>query len=159
MIKRIALSLLLAVTMTTGALAADGDKKITVDLDRQLLRAYENDTLVYDYHAVTGSCAKWTHPGSYQVDSKVEDYVSKTYDVAMPYTMFFTDDGKAIHGTSFATIRSFLHTYISDTVGSKGCVGISNSNAEALFKWTPVGTQVVILPSQRNPDEKPGFEG
>ncbi len=149
----------ITVILFAGLSAEGADKRITVDLDNQLLKAYSGEELVFDYHAVTGSCAKWTHPGNYQVDRKVEDYVSQTYDVPMPYTMFFTDDGKAIHGTSFATIRSFLHVYISDKVGSKGCVGISNSNARELYEWAPVGTPVIVLPSTRNPDERPGYEG
>jgi len=155
---------LLAFTLLSGAALASesdaaGPKRITVDLDRQVLMAFEGDTLIHEFHAVTGSCAKWTHPGTYPIERKVEDYVSQTYDVEMPYTMFFTDDGKAIHGTSFATVRSFLHAYVSDSVGSKGCVGISNWNARTMFDWAPLGTPVVILPSERNPDEKPGFEG
>lgn len=158
LLSGLAIVLLVSHALADGAGEQSG-KYIQVDLDRQVLMAYEDDNLVHEFHAVTGSCAKWTHPGTYQIDRKVEDYVSQTYDVEMPYTMFFTDDGKAIHGTSFATIRSFLHAYVSDNVGSKGCVGISNSNARTMFEWAPVGTPVVILRSERNPDEKPGFEG
>ena len=138
---------------------ASGGKRIVVNLDRQILTAYEGETMIYEFDAVTGSCAKWTHPGTYHIHRKVEDYVSQTYGSEMPYTMFFTDDGKAIHGTSFATIRSFLHVYVSDSVGSKGCVGLGTDNARLLFGWAPMGTEVVILPSERNPDERPGHEG
>lgn len=145
--------------LTLSSFTATAEKRITVDLDRQMLATYQDGQRVHEFHAVTGSCAKWTHPGTYQIDRKVEDYVSQTYDVEMPYSMFFTGDGKAIHGTSFATIRSFLHAYVSDTVGSKGCVGISNGHARELFEWAPIGTIVEIKPSERNPDEKPGFEG
>lgn len=156
---KLLLACCLSLILTANLSAESVAKRITVDLDNQLLRAYAGEELVFDYHAVTGSCAKWTHPGNYQIDRKVEDYVSQTYDVAMPYSMFFTGDGKAIHGTSFATIRSFLHVYVSDAVGSKGCVGVSNSNARALFEWAPIGTPVIVLPSTRNPDERPGYEG
>lgn len=156
---KLLLACCICVFLTMSVAAETAGKRITVDLDNQLLKAYSGEELVFDYHAVTGSCAKWTHPGNYQIDRKVEDYVSQTYDVAMPYTMFFTDDGKAIHGTSFATIRSFLHVYVSNTVGSKGCVGVSNSNARKLFEWAPIGTPVIVLPSTRNPDERPGYEG
>ena len=130
--------------------AAGAPKAIVVDLDRQVLFAWEGENLVHQFHAVTGSCAKWTLSGTYPITNKIEDYVSKAYGVPMPYTMFFSEDGKAIHGTKFATVRSFLHTYVSDTVGSKGCVGLSNSNARLMFDWAPVATPVVILPSERN---------
>lgn len=134
------------------------EKRITVDLDRQVLFAYEGETLIYEFDSVTGSCAKWTHPGIYHIERKVEDYTSKSYGSKMPYTMFFTEDGKAIHGTSFATIRSYLHAFVTDSVGSKGCVGLGDDNAKELFEWAPLGTAVVILPSERNPDEVPGLE-
>ena len=64
----------LCLLLTASLAAASSGKRITVDLDHQLLKAYEGETLVHDFHAVTGSCAKWTHPGDYQVDRKVEDY-------------------------------------------------------------------------------------
>jgi len=62
--------------------------------------------------------------------------------------MLFTDDGNAIHGTSFATVRSYLHAYVSDAVGYKGCVGLGDDYAELLFNWAPKRTTVVILPSR-----------
>jgi lipoprotein-anchoring transpeptidase ErfK/SrfK len=166
---RTLLSLALIVGLITNAYAQDaqdaqgpaasGAKKIAVDLDRQVLTAYEGEEMVHEFDAVTGSCAKWTHPGTYQIMRKVKDYTSKTYGSKMPYTMFFTDDGKAIHGTSFATVRSYLHSYVSDSVGSKGCVGLGDDDAKTMFEWAPKGTTVVILPSERNPDEIPGHQG
>jgi lipoprotein-anchoring transpeptidase ErfK/SrfK len=72
--------------------------------------------------------------------------------------MFFTEDGKAIHGTPMAAVRSFLHTYVTDDVGSKGCVGLAEDNAKTMFEWTPLGTEVEVLTSERNPDEVPQLE-
>ena len=67
----------------------------------------------------------------------------------MPYTMFFTDDGKAIHGTQMATLRSYLHAYLAESVGSEGCVGLTDDNALALFEWAPVGTPVVVIAEEK----------
>jgi lipoprotein-anchoring transpeptidase ErfK/SrfK len=63
----------------------------------------------------------------------------------MPYTMFFTKDGKAIHGTQMATLRSYLHSYLTESVGSMGCVGLTDDNALALFEWALVGTPVIVI--------------
>ena len=63
----------------------------------------------------------------------------------MPYSMFFSEDGKAIHGTQWAAVRSFLHSYLTESVGSQGCVGLAEDDAKTLFAWAPVGTPVVIL--------------
>ena len=68
----------------------------------------------------------------------------------MPYTMFFTEDGKAIHGTQMATLRSYLQSYLVDSVGSEGCVGLTDDNALALFEWAPVGTPVVVITEEEN---------
>ena len=55
----------------------------------------------------------------------------------MPYSMFFSKDGKAIHGTSWATLRSYLHAYLTESVGSMGCVGLTEDDAKELYEWTP----------------------
>jgi lipoprotein-anchoring transpeptidase ErfK/SrfK len=59
--------------------------------------------------------------------------------------MFFTKDGKAIHGTTMATLRSYLHSYLTESVGSQGCVGLTDDDAKALFVWAPVGTPVIVI--------------
>lgn len=152
------ISVLSIVTLALSCSQSWAEKRIVVDLDRQVVSAWENNEILHEFDAVTGTCAKWTHPGAYSIYRKVEDYTSKTYNSPMPYTMFFTKDGKAIHGTSFATIRSYLHAYVTDEVGSKGCVGISDDNAKTLFEWAIVGTTVEVLNSARNPDEVPQLE-
>jgi lipoprotein-anchoring transpeptidase ErfK/SrfK len=76
---------------------------------------------------------------------KHKDYTSKTYGAEMPYTMFFTEDGKAIHGTEWATVRSYIHAYLTEHVGSMGCVGLTEENAEKVFAWAPVGTRIVVV--------------
>jgi hypothetical protein len=54
----------------TGSASAFAAKRIVVDLDNQMLSAYEGEERVYEFHAVTGTCAKWTHPGLYTIDRK-----------------------------------------------------------------------------------------
>ncbi|MGI9265145.1 MAG: L,D-transpeptidase family protein, partial [Gammaproteobacteria bacterium] len=73
------------------------------------------------------------------------EYTSKTYGSDMPFTMFFTEDGKAIHGTQMAAVRSFLHAYLTEHVGSQGCVGLAHDDAEKMFAWTPKNTRVVVV--------------
>mgnify|MGYP001556635865 CR=1 FL=1 len=120
-------------------------KEIRVFIDRQVLVALENGEEVYSFDIVTGRDGKETTAGSYSVFRKHEQYTSKTYGSEMPYTMFFTQDGKAIHGTQMATLRSYLHSYLTESVGSQGCVGLTDDNAKALFEWAPVGTPVIVV--------------
>ena len=67
----------------------------------------------------------------------------------MPYAMFFSTDGKAIHGTQMSVLRSYLHAYLNESVGSKGCIGLTDDNAKALFDWAPVGTPIIILATKK----------
>lgn len=126
-------------------------KTIYVVTDEQKLYAWEGNELVYEFHIVSGRPGKETHPGVFAVSRKYEDYTSKTYDAPMPYSMFFTNDGKAIHGTQYATARSYLHAYVTESVGSHGCVGLTEEDAKTLFEWAPMSTRVVIL--EEEPDE------
>ena len=120
-------------------------QEIRVFIEQQVLVALENDEEIYSFDIVTGRDGKETTAGTYRVFRKHEKYTSKTYGSEMPYTMFFTEDGKAIHGTQMATLRSYLHSYLSDSVGSQGCVGLTDDNAKALFDWARVGTPVVVI--------------
>ena len=120
-------------------------KEITVYIEQQILIALEDGEEVYQFDIVTGKDGKETTAGRYEIFKKHEKYTSKKYGSEMPYTMFFTKDGKAIHGTQMATLRSYLHSYLTESVGSMGCVGLTDDNALALFEWAPVGTPVIVI--------------
>jgi lipoprotein-anchoring transpeptidase ErfK/SrfK len=139
------------ISWPASPIAADGEEKaqpkkeIQVNVDEQTLAALENGEPVYTFDIVSGRPDKETLVGTFKIFRKHEQYTSKTYGSEMPYTMFFTDDGKAIHGTNVATLRSYLHTYLTESVGSQGCVGLTDDNAKLLFDWAPVGTPVVVV--------------
>ena len=122
-----------------------GLKIIYVVTDDQKLYAWEGNKLLYEFDVVTGRPGKETHPGVFKIFRKHKDYTSKTYGSPMPYTMFFTKDGKALHGTQWAILRSYVHAYITESVGSHGCVGLTSEDAKTLFDWAPVKTRVVLL--------------
>ena len=157
-LKRITLLMLLVTVCLAlpSSILASGEKPaglkiIYVVTDDQILYAWEGNKLVYEFDVVTGRPGKETHPGVYKTFSKHADYTSKTYGSPMPYTMFFTKDGKALHATQWATLRSYVHAYITESVGSHGCVGLTKEDAKTLFDWAPVHTRVVIL--EEEPDE------
>jgi len=135
----------LAVPSVPFAGEGGGLKIIYVITDDQKLFAWEGNELVYEFDMVSGRPGKETHPGVFHISRKYEDYTSKKYGSEMPYTMFFTVDGKAIHATKWATLRSYLHTYIYEGVGSHGCVGLTMDDAETLFAWAPMNTRIVVL--------------
>lgn len=135
----------LILTTTAWSDETTKSKEIQVFIERQILVALENGEEVYSFDIVTGREEKETTVGRYKIFRKHKKYTSKTYGSEMPYTMFFTEDGKAIHGTQMATLRSYLHSYLTESVGSAGCVGLTDDNAKALFDWAPVGTPIVVI--------------
>jgi lipoprotein-anchoring transpeptidase ErfK/SrfK len=54
----------------------------------------------------------------------------------MPYCMFFTPDGSAIHGTP----------YVPDYYNSHGCIGVTVPAASWLHGFLDVGSTVITLP-------------
>jgi len=91
--------LLLCIASTAWSGEADTKKEIHVFIDQQVLVAIENGEEIYSFDIVTGRDGKETTAGTYPIFRKHKKYTSKTYGSEMPYTMFFTADGKAIHGT------------------------------------------------------------
>ena len=140
---RIGLFLIVASTALAGE--APKGKEIHVFIEKQVLVAWENGEKIYSFDIVTGRDGKETEAGRYKIFRKHEKYTSKTYGIDMPYTMFFTADGKALHGTHVTALRSYLHSYLTESVGSEGCVGLTDDNAKALFDWAPVGTPVIVM--------------
>jgi lipoprotein-anchoring transpeptidase ErfK/SrfK len=150
--QQILTGLLLLITLSVSAEEGHSEKQIHIYLERQILIAMENGEEVYNFDIVTGRDGKETTAGSYKIFRKHEKYVSNSYGSEMPYAMFFTEDGKAIHGTQMATLRSYLHTYLTESVGSHGCVGLTDDNALALFEWAPMGTPVIVI-TETEPEE------
>jgi lipoprotein-anchoring transpeptidase ErfK/SrfK len=144
---------MVAMHPTANAKEADDTplKIIYVVTDDQKLYAWEGNELVHEFDVVTGRPGKETEAGVFHIFRKHEDYTSKTYGSPMPYTMFFTQDGKAIHGTEWATLRSYVHAYITESVGSHGCVGLTREDAKSMFEWAPMKTRIVVL--EEEPDE------
>ncbi|MCK5825940.1 MAG: L,D-transpeptidase [Desulfuromusa sp.] len=124
-------------------------KEIHVFIKEQVLIALEDGEKIYHFDIVTGREGKETEAGRFKIFKKFKKYTSKTYGSEMPYTMFFTKDGKAIHGTQMAILRSYLHSYLTESVGSQGCVGLTDEKAKALFEWAPIGTLVVVMPEEK----------
>ena len=147
-------SIFVGLPLVIASTAWGGDavtgKEIRVFIEQQVLIAAENGKEIYNFDIVTGRDGKETTAGRYHISRKHEKYTSKTYGSEMPYTMFFTEDGKAIHGTQMATLRSYLHSYLTESVGSQGCVGLTDDNAMALFEWAPIGTPVVVMSEEES---------
>lgn len=104
--------------------------------DRQL-RLVQDGKIVLSLDARFGSEAGPTREGTFKIEWRDKDWVSKMYGSKMPYAMFFSG-GEAIHYSSDFAARGYAGN-------SHGCVNIrSMSGLQYLWDHAPVGTTVVV---------------
>ena len=119
---------LLAALLLAGALprAARADVLISVDKGAQRMEVSVDGQPRYSWPVSTGVEAYDTPSGAYRPFRMERTHVSKEWDDApMPFSMFFTDQGHAIHGTN--------HVRNLGRAASHGCVRLSVRNAATLF--------------------------
>lgn len=116
----------LLLTLVLGAPAARADVVITVDKGAQRMSVAVDGTPRYSWPVSTGGGGYDTPSGSYRPFRMERTHFSKEWDDApMPFAMFFTNQGHAIHGTNH--VRSLGRPV------SHGCVRLSVRNAATLF--------------------------
>jgi lipoprotein-anchoring transpeptidase ErfK/SrfK len=130
-----------APTNTAAALVnspGEGVRWIDVNLSKQMLYAYEGNTIVRSFLVSTGVSQHPTVTGKYHV------YVKYLYTLMhgdgyylpnVPYTMYFYKS-YGIHGTYWH--HNFGHRM------SHGCVNMYTPDAEWLYYWASVGTLVNV---------------
>jgi len=119
--------------MTPPANVGAHEKWFDVDLDEQVLVAYEGERPVYATLVSTGKPTRPTPEAIARISSKLRtaDMVSTQIDVysvaAVPWTMYY-DNNFALH-------TSYWHDGFGD-VRSHGCVNLSPRDARALYGWS-----------------------
>jgi hypothetical protein len=106
--------------------AAHAELLIQVDKSSQRMTVTVNGEHLYDWPVTTGGSGYDTPSGTFKPFRMEIDHYSDEYDNApMPYSIFFTQTGNAIHGT-----------YEQRNLGravSHGCVRLSVKNAATLW--------------------------
>jgi hypothetical protein len=113
-----------------------GERWIDVDLDSQILVAYEGDVAVYTTMVTTGTSATPTETGVYRMWLKEAEADMKglsgedPYSVAtVPWTQFFSPEkGLALH-------TAYWHDLFG-TRRSHGCVNLAPRDARWLYFWS-----------------------
>lgn len=101
--------------------------RISIDLDAQRLTATRDDGGTVVWKISSGRPGYETPTGHYSVMRLDADHYSDEYDQApMPYAMFFSERGLAIHGSYERGLGR---------PRSHGCVRLSVANAQKLFGW------------------------
>jgi lipoprotein-anchoring transpeptidase ErfK/SrfK len=119
-------------------------KKITVDLEKQVVILYENGESILTFDCVSGDEDHPTPTGHYQVIRKKNPCFSNEFQVPMNHALFFTNRGHAIHQAHAVGLLSLLKYAGFDSFGSHGCVRLSEEDATWVFNWAPVGTPIWI---------------
>lgn len=114
----------------------DGDLLVWVDLDRQLVSAFRGGHEIGTSVILYGAEGNDSPLGSFPIKDKRENYHSRTYDAPMPYSLWLTDDGVAMHGSDVRWGRA-----------THGCIGVPVDFARRLFEAAEEGDVVRIVRS------------
>lgn len=117
---------------------AVGTKRIDVNLSAQTLTAWYGDRIVLNTLISSGTDYAPTVTGRYRIGNKypVQRMIGPGYDIAdVPSVMYFWED-YAFHG-------AYWHNNFG-TPMSHGCIHLRPSEAEYLFNWADVGTEVYV---------------
>ncbi len=123
--RLMSLALLMAASLTAAGAAAK--VQINIDLAAQQLTATRKGGETVVWKISSGRPGYETPAGHYTVYRMEPDHKSDEYDQApMPYSMFFSPRGLAIHGTYERGLGR---------PASHGCVRLSVANAKKLYEW------------------------
>ena len=107
---------------------------MTVDLDARVISVFRGG---YEIGAAAVLLGTQEHPtplGTFPIRYKMRHNVSEKYNNApMPYSMFLTADGIALHGSQ-----------VENGYASHGCIGLPNEFAAKVFAVASKGDKVII---------------
>ncbi|MCX6819672.1 MAG: L,D-transpeptidase family protein [Candidatus Adlerbacteria bacterium] len=126
--------------------SAPTTKRIVVDVGKEMLYAYDGDTLFMQEPVSTGLELTPTARGTFTVfkmtparymQGPLPGTSDQVYDLpGVPWNLYFTKDGAVIHG-------AYWHDHFGEP-WSHGCVNLPPQSAKKLYDWAVVGTQVIV---------------
>jgi hypothetical protein len=130
--------------------AANANLLIEIDKSTQRMTVTVDGAQLYKWPVSTGATGYDTPSGAFRPFRMEIDHTSDEYeDAPMPYSIFFTMTGNAVHGTEY-------EGYLGHAV-SHGCVRLSVKNAAtlwALVKQEKMANTSVVVTGEI-PDAKP----
>jgi lipoprotein-anchoring transpeptidase ErfK/SrfK len=129
--------------------AAHADLLVEIDKATQSMKVTVNGAQLYKWPVSTGANGYDTPSGAFRPFRMEIDHTSDEYENApMPYSIFFTMTGNAVHGTEYES--SLGHAV------SHGCVRLSVKNAATL--WSLVKQEKMANTSVVVTGEIPGAD-
>lgn len=113
--------------------ATPGPVTLRVDRDAQILSVFRGGHEIATTVILYGAPEKPTPAGRYPVLGKKRYHISNLYGAEMPYSLWLTETGIAIHASD---VRQGAATH--------GCIGVPKEFARRLFDLVQPGDPVVI---------------
>ena len=124
----------------TDGVPDDGTLVVTVDLEARTVSVFRDGYEIGAAVAMLGTEAHPTPTGQFPILWKQRHNVSEKYGNApMPWSMFLTSDGVAIHGGS----------EVENGYASHGCIAVPDGFVAKLFAIAKKGDMVVITDGRR----------
>jgi len=118
----------------------EGPLLVTVDLQARVISIFRGGYEIGAAAVLLGTDEHPTPTGVFPILWKQRHNVSEKYGNApMPWSMFLTSDGVAIHGGS----------EVENGYASHGCIGVPDPIAERLFAIAKEGDKIVITDGAR----------
>jgi lipoprotein-anchoring transpeptidase ErfK/SrfK len=117
-----------------------GPLSIWIDLRRQTISAFRGGDEIGTAVIVYGAPQMPSPTGRFTIVAKSRNYYSHSYGAAMPYAMFITHSGVAIHASPMSASHA-----------THGCIGVPEVFAHDLFNAFSVGDAVTIVQSNESP--------
>jgi lipoprotein-anchoring transpeptidase ErfK/SrfK len=127
-------------------------KRITVSLSSQMMWAYQNGELLWEWPVSTGIDSSPTSPGVFQVQTHELEAYGAEWDLYMPHFVGIYEPGpnadlmNGFHGFPWRDGTQLLWTNDLGRPATYGCILLSSDNAARLYEWAEEGTVVVIRP-------------
>lgn len=124
-------------------------KRITVDRSDQRAYVYEGNELLWTFVVSTGMPGSETWDGTFAVRSKIPNAYAQLWGLQMPYWLGFYHTGyleNGFHALPIMPSGAILWDGYLGTPVSYGCVILSYEDAETLYQWAEIGTEVVVRP-------------
>lgn len=107
---------------------------LRVDLSRQILSVFRGEDEIATSVILYGQDETPTPIGNFPIRGMERNHRSNAYDAMMPFTLWLTSDGVAIHGSN---VRQGSATH--------GCIGVPEAFAQRLFSVVKRGDLVSVV--------------
>jgi len=131
----------------TPAPPAGGYKQIIVDKSEQRAYIYQDGELLWTFIISTGMPGSETWEGTFSVRSKIPNAYAYNWGLQMPYWLGFYHTGyleNGFHALPIMSSGAVLWDGYLGTPVSYGCVILSYPDAESLYHWAEIGTEVIV---------------